>query len=105
MNDETTTLFRPVGGDELKLIENAGFRRFPPRLPDQPIFYPVLNQEYATEIAKDWNAVFNDDRVGYVTKFEARASFLSAYKRRSLVGASIRNTGYRPTNLRSSIQT
>lgn len=50
-----TTLFRPVGGSELALIEASGWRRFSPRLPSQPIFYPVLTAEYATRIARDWN--------------------------------------------------
>jgi hypothetical protein len=45
---ETTTLYRPVGSEELALIRESGFGRFPPRLPEQPIFYPVLNEEYAT---------------------------------------------------------
>jgi len=54
-SSETTILFRPVGEKELNLIEESGFRRFPPRLPGQPIFYPVLEEEYATEIARDWN--------------------------------------------------
>jgi hypothetical protein len=50
-----TTLFRPVGQAELDLIRANGFRAFPPRLPEQPYFYPVLNLEYATQIARDWN--------------------------------------------------
>ena len=47
---KTTTLYRPVGANELALIEASGFTRFPPRLPDQPIFYPVLNEEYAASL-------------------------------------------------------
>ena len=50
-----TTLYRPVGPAELALIEAAGWRAFPPRLPEQPIFYPVLNEEYARQIARQWN--------------------------------------------------
>ncbi|HSE31726.1 MAG TPA: hypothetical protein VLA93_09115 [Pyrinomonadaceae bacterium] len=53
--DETTVLFRPVGQKELELIRHNEFRAFPPRLPEQPIFYPVLNEEYATQNARDWN--------------------------------------------------
>lgn len=52
MNHDTTVLFRPVWPKELALIEASGFREFPPRLPDQPIFYPVLNEEYAIQIAR-----------------------------------------------------
>jgi len=53
--NETTTLYRPVGQEELNLIRNSDYREFPPRLPHQPIFYPVINEEYATQIARDWN--------------------------------------------------
>ena len=52
---ETTTLYRPVGQKELDLIQASGWTAFPPRLDWQPIFYPVLNVEYATRIARDWN--------------------------------------------------
>jgi hypothetical protein len=77
---ETVTLFRPTGPKELALIRESGYREFPPRLPEQPIFYPVLNQEYATEIARNWNAKSADTGyVGYVTRFQVRADFLSRY--------------------------
>lgn len=75
-----TTLFRPVRQAELDLIRANGFRAFPPRLPEQPYFYPVLNLEYATQIARDWNT--KDERsgyVGYVLKFEVDTEFLSEY--------------------------
>jgi hypothetical protein len=52
---DTVTLYRPVGPKELALIRDSGFRAFPPRLPEQPIFYPVLTEEYAVTIARDWN--------------------------------------------------
>jgi hypothetical protein len=55
MKTETTTLFRPVGPKELALIAASDFREFPPRLPEQPIFYPVLNEEYGRQIARRWN--------------------------------------------------
>lgn len=77
---ETVTLYRPVGKKELALIEQSGFTAFPPRLPEQPIFYPVLNEEYGTQIARDWNAKYNEDKVGYVTKFEVRKEFLDNYE-------------------------
>lgn len=63
-------LYRPVGTAELKLIEASGYKAFPPRLPEQPIFYPVLNQEYACEIAEKWNTRDTIDHRGYVTQFE-----------------------------------
>jgi hypothetical protein len=54
--ENAITLWRPVGEAELKLIEESGMRAFPPRLAHQPIFYPVLSEEYAVKIARDWNA-------------------------------------------------
>ncbi len=82
---ETVILYRPVGEKELILIKESGYQKFPPRLPEQPIFYPVLNEEYAIEIARDWNAV--DNNIGFVTKFEVKAEFLCNYSVQ-VVGAS-----------------
>lgn len=78
MNYETVTLFRPVGSRELELIEGLEFRAFPPRLPEQPIFYPVLTEEYAIQIARDWNA--RESGVGYVTRFAVRSDFIDRYE-------------------------
>jgi hypothetical protein len=74
---ETVILYRPVGPKELALIQQSGFSAFPPRLPWQPIFYPVLNEEYATQIARDWNV--RDSGAGFVTRFQVRAEFLRQY--------------------------
>jgi hypothetical protein len=63
MTAAVTTLYRPVGPKELELIASSGFRMFPPRLPAQPFFYPVLNEEYAVQIARDWNT--KDEASGY----------------------------------------
>lgn len=63
-------LYRPIGTKELELVQESGYTRFPPRLPEQPIFYPVLNEKYATEIASKWNVKYNDDHKGYVTQFK-----------------------------------
>jgi len=82
-----TTLYRPVGTLELRLIEKSGFREFPPRLPEQPIFYPVLNEEYATQIARDWNTKYDADGRGYVTRFRVRSQFLSKYITRTVGGS------------------
>jgi hypothetical protein len=76
---ETTVLFRPVGEDELRLIAESGYRAFPPRLPGQPIFYPVLNEEYATRIARDWNAKDSPSKAGFVTRFSIRKDYLSQF--------------------------
>ena len=73
----TVTLWRPTGPQELALVEASGWRRWPPRLPEQPIFYPVLNEEYATMIARDWNVP--QSGVGYVTRFQIRKDFLDHY--------------------------
>ena len=74
----TTTLWRPVGPDELALIEQSGMTAFPPRLPDQPIFYPVTTEDYAVKIARDWNVPASGE--GYVTRFEVRTDFLTSYR-------------------------
>jgi hypothetical protein len=85
-NDAATTiLFRPTGDEELQLVEKSGFRRWPPRLPGQPIFYPVTNEKYAAEIAERWNS--RDGKRGYVTRFAVRAGFMAKYEIRT-VGAS-----------------
>lgn len=76
--EDIVTLWRPVGPAELRLIEESGYHAFPPRLPEQPIFYPVLNEGYAVQIARGWNVA--SDGVGYVTRFKVRRSFLAGYK-------------------------
>lgn len=73
-------LFRPVGTAELHLIEQSDWRCFPPRLPGQPIFYPVLNEEYAREIAEKWNAKDTPDRKGYVTRFEVDSDYCAQFE-------------------------
>lgn len=74
-------LYRPVGYHELKLIEKSDYKGFPPRLPEQPIFYPVLNREYAAQIAREWNT---KDRasafVGYVTSFKIYARYYTKFE-------------------------
>ncbi|MBF5046542.1 MULTISPECIES: hypothetical protein [Myxococcaceae] len=82
------TLYRPVGLRELELILDADARAFPPRLPDQPVFYPVLNEGYAVQIARDWNTpdAFSG-YAGFVTAFDLEESFLARYERK-VVGAS-----------------
>ena len=74
---ETTTLYRPVGPKELELIAALEYRAFPPRLPEQPIFYPVMNQEYAEQIARDWNV--KESGAGYVTRFRVASEYLARF--------------------------
>ena len=86
MTSDIVTLFRPVGSSELKLIEESGFRRFPPRLPEQPIFYPVTNEAYAAQIARDWNTKTTSDGMGYVTQFDVERSYLDRFERQIVGG-------------------
>ena len=95
MDQDTVTLFRPTGERELALIRNAEFRGFPPRLADQPFFYPVLNEEYAIQIARDWNT--KDGGTGYVLTFRIEARFLERYTVRT-VGSSVHQEYWIPAD-------
>lgn len=76
-----STLYRPVGQAEFELVRVSGFRSFPARLPHQPIFYPVISEQYATEIARNWNTKDETSGfVGYVLRFSVRTEFLSDYE-------------------------
>ncbi|MES2732301.1 MAG: hypothetical protein V4714_11145 [Bacteroidota bacterium] len=75
--DKTTTLFRPVSKKELELIEQSGWKKFPPRLAEQPIFYPVTNIGYARQITVEWNLPAYGS--GYVTQFEVNAEYLKKF--------------------------
>jgi hypothetical protein len=75
---DVVTLWRPVGPKELELIEGSGMRAFPPRLPDQPIFYPVLSEAYAVQIARDLNVPASG--AGYVTLLDVLKTFLDRYR-------------------------
>jgi hypothetical protein len=77
MNEDTVTLYRPTGPAELALVAASGYRRWPPRLPEQPIFYPVTNEQYAIEIARDWNVRATGE--GFVTRFRVRKAFMDCY--------------------------
>jgi hypothetical protein len=81
METAVVSLYRPVGQAEFELIRASRFRTFPRRLPEQPIFYPVLTEEYAVQVARDWNT--KDERsgfIGYVLRFYVSRSFLERYK-------------------------
>lgn len=76
--DDIVVLYRPVGPKELELIMACGYRQWPPRLPEQPIFYPVTNEAYAREIAERWNV--QDNGVGFVTKCHVKKNFMDKYE-------------------------
>lgn len=85
--DETTVLFRPVGQKELDLIRDSEFTAFPARLPEQPIFYPVVNEEYATQIARNWNAKHDVGKAGYVTRFHVKSKYLARHEVQTVGGS------------------
>lgn len=72
-------LYRPVGPKELELIAASAYATFPPRLTEQPIFYPVLNFEYAEQIARDWNAT-TPPYAGFVTRFEVEQAYAETFE-------------------------
>jgi hypothetical protein len=85
MSNDTVTLYRPTGPKELELVRESGFKRWPPRLPEQPIFYPVTNEQYAKEIAVQWNV--KESGSGYVTRFHVKKAFMDCYKVEQVGGA------------------
>lgn len=91
---ETTTLYRPVGPDELRLIKESGWKKFPPRLPEQPIFYPVLNEEYAIQINEQWNVPAYGS--GFVTEFDIDKDYISKFQIQN-VGGDIHNELWIPS--------
>ncbi len=94
---KTIILYRPVGEKELELIAESGFKKFPPRLDWQPIFYPVLNEEYASEIARKWNTTDPfGNYLGFVTKFEITEEEFQKYKVEN-VGGKIHNELWVPS--------
>lgn len=77
---DTLKLYRPVGKKELELIADSGFKAYPPRLTWQPIFYPVMNFEYAAQIAREWNTPDEfSGYCGFVTAFEVDATYASKF--------------------------
>lgn len=94
MQTNTVTLYRPTGKNELKLVKESGYKRWPPRLPGQPIFYPVTNETYAIEV-NNWNV--KEKGIGYVTRFEVKRSFIERYKIHT-VGAKHHTEWWIPAN-------
>ena len=73
----TLLLYRLVNQTELDLIAASDWLEFPPRLPEQPIFYPVLNEQYAAQIARAWNVPYYG--VGYVLRFTVDADYAAQF--------------------------
>jgi len=85
----TRTLYRPVGLKEAELILSSECSGFPPRLPDQPIFYPVMNAPYARQIARGWNTPDpGSGYSGFVTEFDVSTVYLEQFEVRT-VGAGM----------------
>ena len=103
-----TTLYRPVGLAELALMFDTQMRAFPPRLPEQPIFYPVINRDYAIQIARDWNAPSQQSGFsGFVTEFSLGSHYLEQFPVQT-VGGSVHQELWVPaeqlTEFNSEIQ-
>ncbi|MGC8550071.1 MAG: hypothetical protein ACP5M4_10265 [Acidobacteriaceae bacterium] len=96
----SVTLTRPVGEAELALIRESDWKRFPPRLPEQPIFYPVVEEEYAIQIAREWNV--RDEGVGYVLRFAVDGEYIARFDVQTRVRGFTGSTGFRRRNWRSS---
>lgn len=71
-------LYRPVNQAELDLIKALDWKGFPPRLPEQPIFYPVMNEAYAEKITREWNVPAYG--IGHVVQFTVREDFIRQYE-------------------------
>jgi uncharacterized protein (TIGR02452 family) len=94
---KTTTLYRPVGEKEMLLIIENNYKSFPPRLEWQPIFYPVLDENYASEIAEKWNTRDQaGNYLGFVTKFEVLENEVNKYPTQN-VGAKNHNELWIPS--------
>jgi hypothetical protein len=94
---ETITLYRPVGLKEMELIAESNYKLFPPRLEWQPIFYPVMNQQYAEQIAREWNTP--DEFSGFcgiVTSFNVNKNYLKLFEIQN-VGDSSHNELWIPS--------
>lgn len=83
--DKTVTMYRPCGQAELDLVVESGFKKWPPRLPEQPIFYPVTNEAYAREVNK-WNV--SQFGKGYITMFKVKEAFASRYETQMVGGSN-----------------
>jgi hypothetical protein len=99
LDEQYRTLYRPVGLEEMRLILKSDQREFPPRLPEQPFFYPVLNYEYAEQIARDWNTKdVNSGYAGFITEFNVSEVFIRQFEEHQ-VGGKIHRELWIPTDM------
>jgi hypothetical protein len=82
-DDDAITVWMPISPERLRLIRQDGMRALPPS--EQPMFYPVLSEEYAQRMARDWNILSSG--VGYVARIRVRAEFLNRYEAHSVGGS------------------
>lgn len=77
----TVILDRPVGQQEFELIPESNWKRFPPHLEWQPLFYPVVTAQYAIRIARDWNTRDpNSGYVGDVLRFQVLRDYIDRHE-------------------------
>lgn len=94
---KTIPLYRPVGEKEMILIAENGYKKFPPRLEWQPMFYPVLDESYASEIAEKWNTKDEaGNYLGFVTRFKVQEEVVNQYETQN-VGAKNHNEFWVPS--------
>jgi hypothetical protein len=79
-------LYRPMDIEELCAVYETGMKTFPRRKAEQPIFYPVLNLDYADEIAGRWN-VKGPSASGYVAKFSIDDTYADQFQPRQVGGS------------------
>jgi len=84
MSNNTTTMYRPCNQAEIDLVAQSDYKKWPPRLAEQPIFYPVTNEQYAIDI-NAWN--LSQFGIGYVTRFEVKSDFVNRYEIKKVGGA------------------
>lgn len=84
-------LWRPVGQNELAKIRATGMRAFPPRLPDQPLFYAVFGFDEAEEIARNRNSTRADHKfVGFVVCFELNDAYAVRFQPQQAGGKDLK---------------
>lgn len=96
--EDVVILYRPTGPQELALVAASGWKRWPPRLSEQPIFYPVTNEAYAREIAERWNV--KESGSGFVSASRCGERSSIDTSDRSSARGNTRSTGFRRRSLR-----